>query len=76
MFTLSANELPSPLVEHLNAFAHQRPDWTPERLLHNALSLFLLQNGITDRNISQLYLQSLFGERFVPAADNKLPGDL
>ena len=70
MFTLPTSELPKPLLRHLDAFAAQRPGWTAERVLSNALSLFLLQNGVTDRDISQLYLQSTFDELFVPANDS------
>lgn len=70
MFILPTSELPAPLLRHLDAFAAQRPGWTAERVLSNALSLFLLQNGVTDQDISQLYLQSMFGELFVPANDH------
>ena len=74
MFSLSTHELPAPLVHHLDAFAAQRPGWTAERVLSNALSLFLLQNGVQDRAVSQVYLQSMFGELFVPTSDDAQGG--
>ena len=56
--------LPEALTTHLQSFLEQRPDWSQERILLMSLSLFLLQNGIQDTSISQLYLQSMF-----PSAD-------
>lgn len=70
MFNLPTHELPEPLLQHLNAFAAQRPGWTAERILNHALSLFLLQNGVKDDAVSQVYLQSTFGELFMPASDS------
>ncbi|PZO10246.1 MAG: hypothetical protein DCF25_20925 [Leptolyngbya foveolarum] len=75
MFILPTSELPAPLRQHLDAFAAQRPGWTAERVLSNALSLFLLQNGVQDRAVSQLYLQSTFGELFAPTS-NDAKGEL
>lgn len=74
MFTLSTGSLPDPLSQHLEAFAEQRPDWTQERILSSALSLFLLQNGVSDRAVSEVYLRSMFGELFVPAS-REVKGD-
>jgi len=74
VFTLPTSELPEPLSRQLEVFSSQRPDWTPERVLSGALSLFLLQNGVTDRAVSQVYLQAMFGELFVPASQ-PAPGD-
>jgi hypothetical protein len=66
-------ELPAPLSQHLKTFVEQRPDWTQERILSSALSLFLLQNGVSDHAVSQVYLQAMFGDVFVPARE---PGEL
>ena len=68
MFVLSPGSLPEPLSQHLEVFAAQRPDWTQERIICSALSLFLLQNGVSDRAVSEVYLRSMFGELFVPAS--------
>ena len=69
MLILLTEELPSPIVQHLKTFSEQRPDWTQARILSSALALFLLQNGVSDRAVSQVYLQAMFGDLFVPASD-------
>ncbi|MGD1863150.1 MAG: DUF2811 domain-containing protein [Phormidesmis sp.] len=61
---LFVDSLPDELSQHLQAFAKQRPGWTQERILCSALSLFLLQNGVNDRAVSQVYLQAMFPESF------------
>jgi hypothetical protein len=65
-------ELPPPISQHLQTFAEQRPGWTQERILSSALSLFLLQNGVRDPAVSQVYLQAMFGPVFTPARE---PGE-
>ena len=55
-------------------FAEQRPDWTQERILSSALSLFLLQNGVNDRAVSQVYLQAMFGNLYIPTNDETQGG--
>ena len=75
MLNLLSEQLPSPLAQQLEIFSAQRPDWTQERILSSALALFLLQNGVKDRAVSQVYLQSMFGDCFVPAS-NETKGEL
>lgn len=60
MRVIVIDDLPEGIAEHLQSFLVQRPSWTQERVMQNALSLFLLQNGVNDRSVSQLYLQSMF----------------
>lgn len=60
MTFLIANDLPEEISEHLQVFLSQRPGWTQTRILQSALSLFLLQNGVSDQAVSQLYLQAMF----------------
>lgn len=60
MTVFAADDLPDGLSAHLRSFLAQRPGWTQERVVQNALSLFLLQNGVNDREVSRLYLQSMF----------------
>ncbi|MEL6351593.1 MAG: DUF2811 domain-containing protein [Cyanobacteria bacterium J06627_28] len=62
MILLVIDDLPNEISEHLRSFTQQRPDWTQERILRSALSLFLLQHGVNDRAVSQVYLQSMFPE--------------
>ena len=54
------DDLPEEITQHLQVFLSERPGWTQARILQSALSLFLLQNGVDDRVVSQLYLQSMF----------------
>ena len=74
MRILFSDELPSPITQHLQTFAEQRPDWTQERILNSALSLFLLQNGVNDRAVSQVYLQAMFGNLYIPTHDENQGG--
>ena len=60
LLALSADDFPEEISQHLQAFLTERPGWTQERILQSALSLFLLQNGVSDRAVSQLYLQAMF----------------
>ena len=53
-------EVPEVLYEVMQEFIEHRPDWSRERLLCAALSLFLLQNGASNRQTSRLYLNSIF----------------
>lgn len=60
MFVYFLDELPSEITQHLQLFVEQRPDWTQERVMRSALALFLLQNGVRDQAVSQVYLQAMF----------------
>ena len=60
LLALSADDFPEEISQHLQTFLTERPEWTQERILQSALSLFLLQNGVSDRAVSQLYLQAMF----------------
>ena len=71
---LFSDELPSPITQHLKTFSEQRPDWTKERILNSALSLFLLQNGVNDRAVSEVYLQAMFGNLYIPTHDETKGG--
>ncbi|MGC1306527.1 MAG: DUF2811 domain-containing protein [Phormidesmis sp.] len=62
MFLNLLGELPSEITQHLQLFIEQRPDWTQERIMCSALALFLLQNGVRDRAVSQVYLRAMFPE--------------
>ena len=52
--------LPDEIVQHLRSFSVQRPEWTQERIMRSALALFLLQNGVNDRKVTQVYLEAMF----------------
>lgn len=53
-------EIPETLKESLNSYLENHPDWDQNRVLTAALSLFLLQNGESDRRAARIYLETLF----------------
>lgn len=58
-------EIPEDLYQSLERYLERYPDWNRERVFSAAISLFLLQNGESDRRASRCYLDSLFQQ---PAA--------
>ncbi|BAY20672.1 hypothetical protein NIES2100_04140 [Calothrix sp. NIES-2100] len=53
-------EIPETLHESLKNYLDKHPDWDQNRVLTAALSLFLLQNGDSDRTAARVYLETLF----------------
>ena len=53
-------EIPTILQESINNYLESHPDWDQNRVLTAALSLFLLQNGESDRRAARVYLETLF----------------
>ncbi|KGF73916.1 hypothetical protein DO97_06105 [Neosynechococcus sphagnicola sy1] len=53
-------EIPEPLHESLKGYLETHPDWDQDRVFSAALSLFLLQNGDSDRRTARVYLDTLF----------------
>jgi predicted TPR repeat methyltransferase len=53
-------EIPETLQESMNNYLETHPDWDQNRVLTAALSLFLLQNGESDRQAARIYLETLF----------------
>ena len=53
-------EIPEELHESLKRFLETHPTWDQDRVFCAALSLFLLQNGQSDRNTSRIYLNTMF----------------
>jgi hypothetical protein len=53
-------EIPETLQESMNNYLQNHPDWDQTRVLTAALSLFLLQNGESDRRAARVYLETLF----------------
>lgn len=60
MILFIVDGLPDEITQHLQSFSVQRPEWTQERIMRSALALFLLQNGVNDRKVSQVYLEAMF----------------
>lgn len=53
-------EIPEDLHETLKGYLETHPDWDQDRVFSAALSLFLLQNGTSDRRAARVYLDTLF----------------
>ncbi len=53
-------EIPEALHDSLKNYLNSHPDWDEKRVLTAALSLFLLQNGESDRYAARVYLETLF----------------
>jgi len=53
-------EVPEDLHEALQAYLDNHPAWSQHRVFCAALSLFLMQNGYTDRRVNRIYLDALF----------------
>lgn len=53
-------EIPEDLYQVFQSYLECSPNWDQERVFTAALSLFLLQNGERDVNVSRIYLDSLF----------------
>jgi len=53
-------KIPHTLHEPVKGYLAAHPDWDEERLLAAAVSLFLLQNGDEDRQVSRVYLDTIF----------------
>lgn len=53
-------EVPEELFEAMRDYVETHPSWSQHRVFCAALSLFLMQNGISDRRINRLYLDAVF----------------
>ena len=54
-------EIPKPIQEAMKVYIEKHPRWDQYRLLQAALAGFLIQNGITSRLITRLYIGNMFG---------------
>ena len=52
--------VPEALHDSLKNYLETHPDWDQDRVMTAALSLFLLQNGDSDRRAARVYLETLF----------------
>lgn len=66
-------EIPETLHESLKNYLETHPDWDENRVLTAALSLFLLQNGDSDRRAARVYLETLFHHSTVQMPCNDSP---
>ena len=54
-------EIPKPIQRAMQVFIEEHPNWDQYRLLQAALAGFLVQNGISSRLITRLYIGNMFG---------------
>ena len=53
-------KVPSPLNEAMSIFMDEHPNWDQYRLIQAAISGFLVQKGVSTREINRIYSQSMF----------------
>ncbi len=56
-------EIPEELYTSVQHYLDVHSGWSQDRLFCAAISLFLMQNGVTKRQVSRIYLDSLFGQQ-------------
>ena len=54
-------EIPKSLQQAMKVYIEKHPNWDQYRLLQAALAGFLIQNGISSRLITRLYIGNMFG---------------
>ena len=56
-------EIPKPIQQAMKVYIEKHPNWDQYRLLQAALAGFLIQNGISSRLITRLYIGNMFQSR-------------
>ena len=54
-------KIPRPIQQAMKVYIEKHPNWDQYRLLQAALAGFLIQNGISSRLITRLYIGNMFG---------------
>ena len=54
-------KIPKHIQQAMKVFIERHPNWDQYRLLQAALAGFLIQNGISSRLITRLYIGNMFG---------------
>ena len=54
-------EIPKQIQQAMKVYIEKHPNWDQYRLLRAALAGFLIQNGISSRLITRLYIGNMFG---------------
>ena len=54
-------KIPKPIQQAMKVYIEKHPNWDQYRLLQAALAGFLIQNGISSRLITRLYVGNMFG---------------
>tara|TARA_Y100001933_G_scaffold265185_1_gene336614 strand:+ start:12599 stop:12844 length:246 start_codon:yes stop_codon:yes gene_type:complete len=53
-------ELSESLYNNMKDFVLKNPKWDQYQLINSAIATFLVQNGCSDSNVTELYLNQLF----------------
>ena len=53
--------IPKHIQQAMKVYIEKHPNWDQYRLLQAALAGFLIQNGISSRLITRLYIGNMFG---------------
>ena len=56
-------EIPKSIQQAMKKYIDKHPNWYQYSLLQAALAGFLIQNGISSRLITRLYVGNMFGAR-------------
>ena len=54
-------QIPKPIQQAMKVYIEKHPNWDQYRLLQAALAGFLIQNGISSRLITRIYIGNMFG---------------
>ena len=54
-------EIPKQIQQAMKVYIEKHPNWDQYRLLQAALAGFLIQNGISSRLLTRLYIGNMFG---------------
>ena len=54
-------EIPKQIQQAMKVYIEKHPNWDQYRLLQAALAGFLIQNGISSRLITRIYIGNMFG---------------
>ena len=54
-------EIPEELLDSLQGFLAARTGWEQDRVFSAAVALFLMQNGVNQRQVNRVYLDNVFG---------------
>ena len=57
-------EIPRQIQQAMKVYIEKHPNWDQYRLLQAALAGFLIQNGISSRLITRLYIGNMFGSHY------------
>ena len=54
-------EIPKQIQQAMKVYIEKHPNWDQYRLLQAAIAGFLIQNGISSRLITRIYIGNMFG---------------